>query len=684
MKRRTRLLFLAIDVLSMVAALFIAFWLRFESFTQHTHYEMGVRMLVFSIPVTVIILWWVGLYNRTIAFTSIPDLIAVFQAATLATMAKMGFIYFQWLGFSRAILLADWLLTMAFIGLARLAPRLLLLLAEEPWVRWAMPGALGGGEGKRVLIFGAGRAGESVVRELRQGETLGITPVGFIDDDRAKQGQFIHGVQVLGTRRDLAQLAERYEVEEIIIALSAASGQTVREIARDCRAAGLRVKTVPGLTDMLAGRQARLQVRDIDISDLLRRPPVRLDLESIAAYVKGKRVLVTGAGGSIGSELCRQLLPFGPGALFLLGQGENSIYQIHQDLLQRPEAAGVPLVPVIANVQDGERLRQVFAERRPQIVFHAAAHKHVPLMEDHPCEAVKNNVLGTRNLLRAGRDHPPERFVMISTDKAVKPTSVMGATKRVAEMLLQIEARRSGPALLQRVSDRGGAEPLASPASKANGSDPPSPERMGIGPETTDGIASPATRYAAVRFGNVLGSRGSVIPLFMKQIERGEAITITHPDMVRYFMTIPEASQLVIQAGALGTGGEIFLLDMGEPVRVLDLAEDLIRLAGFEPGKDVRIEFSGTRPGEKLHEELLTAVEETSATRIEKIYVARSEAPDEAVVTAAVDRLIEVAARGDGEAVVAGLRRLVPTFVRAADETPAVVGAGEGVKGTIP
>ncbi|RCK80559.1 MAG: UDP-N-acetylglucosamine 4,6-dehydratase [Candidatus Ozemobacter sibiricus] len=642
MKRRTKLLFLAIDVMSMVAALFIAFWLRFESFTQHSHYQMGVQMLVFSIPVSVFILWWVGLYNRTIAFTSIPDLIAVFQAATLATMAKMGFIYFQWLGFSRAVLVADWLLNMAFIGFARVAPRLLLLLAEEPWVRWALPGALGG-SGKRVLIFGAGRAGESVVRELRQSETLGITPVGFIDDDRAKQGQIIQGLKVLGTRHDLAQVAERYEVQEVIIALSAASGQTVREIARDCRAAGLRVKTVPGLADLLAGRPARLQVRDVEISDLLRRPPVRLDLDSIAAYVKGKRVLVTGAGGSIGSELCRQLLPFGPGALFLLGQGENSIYQIHQDLRQRPEAAGVQLVPVIANIQDGARLQQVFAERRPQIVFHAAAHKHVPLMEDHPCEAVKNNVLGTLNLLRAAREHPPERFVMISTDKAVRPTSVMGATKRVAEMLLQIEARRGAA-----------ASPMGAPEAGSAGA--------------TD-AHQPPTRFAAVRFGNVLGSRGSVIPLFMKQIERGEAITITHPDMVRYFMTIPEASQLVIQAGALGAGGEIFLLDMGEPVRILDLAEDLIRLAGLEPGKDVRIEFSGTRPGEKLHEELLTAVEESSATRIEKIFVARSEALDAAAVTAAVDRLIADARRGDDAAVLAGLRALVPAFRRESEGT---------------
>ncbi|NLI76643.1 MAG: polysaccharide biosynthesis protein [Candidatus Riflebacteria bacterium] len=614
MKTRTKLLFLVIDVVAMIAAMLISIWLRFEAFSGHTHMALGSQLLAFSIPATVIILWWMGLYDRTLAFTSIPDLIAVFQAATLSSLAKVGFLYAQFQGFSRSVLIADWLLNMLLIGLSRVTPRLLLMMAEERWVRWLLPRHWTGG--KKVLIYGAGRAGEGVARELLHAGPQAAEVVGFLDDDPTKAGQFIHGLKVLGNRAGLPSIIAQHRVEEVIIAISSATGPTLREIARACRAAGLRVKIVPGLDDLLAGRQARLQVRDIDVSDLLRRPPVELDPEGIAAYVRGRRVLVTGAGGSIGSEICRQLLPFGPGALTLLGAGENSIYQIHQELLQRPDAAGCGLATAIANIQDLDRVRQVFAERRPEIVFHAAAHKHVPLMEDHPGEAVKNNVLGTRNLLQAAGELPPERFVMISTDKAVKPTSVMGATKRVAEMLVRIAARQ-GP-----------------------------------------------TRYSAVRFGNVLGSRGSVIPLFMKQIERGEAITITHPDMVRYFMTIPEASQLVIQAGALGQGGEIFLLDMGEPVRVLDLAEDLIRLAGLEPGKDVRIEFSGTRPGEKLVEELLTQAEETTATRNAKIFTAASEPVDEGTVLAGVEALVAAARRGDREGVLAGLQRLVPAFPR--------------------
>jgi len=574
--------------------------------------QYGIQLLTFSVPITIGILWWWGLYNRTLLFTSIPDLIAVFQAVTLASMAKLFFIYFQWMQFSRAVIILDWILNVLLIGFSRVAPRLILMMAEERWLRKLLTGGLL--DGKKVLIYGAGRAGEAVARELRQPAQQLTEIVGFLDDDPSKTGQYIHGIRVIGSRKDLALITKQYHVEEVIIAISSASGQTLREIGRSCREVGLRVKIIPGLEDMLAGRLARLQVRDIEIEDLLRRPPITIDLEEIAAYVKGKIVLITGAGGSIGSEICRQILHFAPEALLMLGQGENSIYQINQNLLKRPEAAGCRLLPMIANVQDGERLRQIFQANHPQIVFHAAAHKHVPLMEAHPSEAIKNNVLGTHNLLRAAREFPPERFVMISTDKAVNPTSVMGATKRVAEMLVKCFSQHG------------------------------------------------STRFSAVRFGNVLGSRGSVIPLFQKQIEKGEAITITHPDMVRYFMTIPEASQLVIQAGAIGQGGEIFLLDMGEPVRILDLAEDLIRLAGLEVGKDVKIDFSGSRPGEKLNEELLTASEGSTSTRHEKIFVAKSGEVREAALLESIELLYEHARRGEQDKVIACLSGLVPAF----------------------
>jgi FlaA1/EpsC-like NDP-sugar epimerase len=355
-------------------------------------------------------------------------------------------------------------------------------------------------------------------------------------------------------------------------------------------------------------------LRDIAIEDLLRRPPAQINLAEIAAYITGKTVLVTGAGGSIGSEICKQILPFQPSILLLLGHGENSIYTSQQNLLQNKELGNTLLIPIIADIQDRAKLGQIFKAHAPEIVFHAAAHKHVPMMEINPEEAIKNNVVGTRNLVEAAHNNKVERFVMISTDKAVNPTSVMGATKRVAEKILKGYARRS------------------------------------------------STRFVAVRFGNVLGSRGSVIPLFKKQIEEGGPITITHPKMIRYFMTIPEASKLVIQAGAYGKGGEVFILDMGDPVRIVDLAEDLIRLSGLEVGKDIEIRFTGIRPGEKLYEELLTASEGVTATRNRKIYIAKPEEVDETQLCEQVAKLETSAREGKHHRVIKYLQEIVPSF----------------------
>ncbi|WP_420830598.1 polysaccharide biosynthesis protein [Cohnella algarum] len=397
--------------------------------------------------------------------------------------------------------------------------------------------------------------------------------VGFIDDDPQKHFLTAYNLPILGDRHAIESVVISHQIKEIIIAIPSAPKTVISEIINLCISTGAKVKMIPGIRDMVNGKISFSTMRDVDVEDLLGRDPVKTDLVGIAEYVEDKVVLVTGAGGSIGSELCRQISPFRPSRLLLLGHGENSIYNIEMEL--KRNFPHLHIEPIIADVQDRARIDYVFDLYRPQVVFHAAAHKHVPLMEKNPSEAVKNNVFGTQNVADSADKYGVDRFVLISSDKAVNPTSVMGATKRIAEMYVQSLNVHS------------------------------------------------KTKFASVRFGNVLGSRGSVIPLFKKQISAGGPVTVTHPDMVRYFMTIPEAVQLVIQAGALSKGGEIFILDMGEPVRILKLAEDLIRLSGYEPYVDIDIEFSGIRDGEKLYEELLTAEEGATKTQHERIYIGK-------------------------------------------------------------
>jgi FlaA1/EpsC-like NDP-sugar epimerase len=571
-----QLIYLFSDAACIVASLLIGIYLRFDFF-QSLHTDYLAILLPFSIPCAWLIFYLAGLYNRNLRYYSINDMMALFVAVSFVSFLKMAFIYFhQKVYYSRGILLLDWMMNCFFIGGTRILPRTLYEALGLESLRFLLH-SRDEAPSKRVLIFGAGQAGESVAREIRRNQFLHLRIVGFVDDDPRKQGQYIHGIKVLGDRSSLNRVISRKRIEEVIIAIPSAPGQVIREIMKLCSDTEVRFKTIPGLQDMLDGKLAGLQLRDVAIEDLLRRPSVQIDIDEIAAYVKNKVILVTGAGGSIGSEICRQILPFSPQRLLLLGQGENSIYTIHQELARVFFPFADRLVPLIGNVQDRDRLERIFHEYCVQIVFHAAAHKHVPLMESNPCEAVKNNVLGTKNLVETAHRHQTERFVLISTDKAVNPTSVMGATKRLAEMVMKAQAQNS------------------------------------------------STRFCAVRFGNVLGSRGSVIPLFKKQIEAGGPVTITHPEMIRYFMTIPEASKLVVQAGAFGQGGEVFVLDMGEPVKILDLARDLIRLSGLEEGRDIKIEFSGIRPGEKLYEELLTQEEGTTATKHAKISVAPPE-----------------------------------------------------------
>jgi FlaA1/EpsC-like NDP-sugar epimerase len=449
-------------------------------------------------------------------------------------------------GMPRSALGIDWLLSLILVGGARFALR---LLSEQSNIR--------NGHGKHALIIGAGDAGALVVRELQKSSQLNLMPLGFLDDDPAKQRHEIYGVRVIGKLSDLARVLDNQQVDEVIIAIPTAPGSVVRSVIAVCRAKGIPSRTMPGIYELIGGKVNVSRLREVDITDLLRRDPVRVNDEMVGQALQGRRVLVTGAGGSIGRELCRQIARRNPETLVLLGHGENSIFEILLEL--REDFPELALIPIIADIRDQQRITSVFLQQQPDVIFHAAAHKHVPLMEANPVEAVTNNVIGTQNLIEIAAASGVERFVLISTDKAVRPTSVYGATKRFAEMLV------------------------------------------------LDAAARLKLPFSVVRFGNVLGSRGSIIPLFKSQIVRGGPLTVTHPEMRRFFMTIPEAVYLVLQAASMGKGGETFVLNMGEPVRILDLAEDLIRLSGLEPHRDIEIMFTGSRPGEKLTEELWDA-----------------------------------------------------------------------------
>jgi FlaA1/EpsC-like NDP-sugar epimerase len=469
-----------------------------------------------------------------------------------------------------------------------------------------------GNERTRVLLIGAGQAGVMVARELANRPDLGLHAVGFLDDDPTKLGMSVGGLTVLGKPSDVAAISERKHVNRALITIANAPGQQIRRITELCRDARIETKIIPGIYEIVGDRVNLSRIREVAIEDLLGREPVQLDEEIVGAAIRSRVVLVTGAGGSIGSELCRQVVRFGPARLVLVEQFENALFEIHRELTAA--FPHVQIEPCIADVCDRTRMDHLFTSTSPELVFHAAAHKHVPMMEWNAGEAVKNNVGGTRVVADLSDRHGVQRFVLVSTDKAVNPTSVMGATKRVAEIYLQALSRRS------------------------------------------------TTKFVTVRFGNVLGSAGSVIPIFREQIAKGGPITVTHPEMRRYFMTIPEASQLVLQAGAMGDGGEVFILDMGDPVRIVDLARDLITLSGLRPDDDIEIRFSGVRPGEKLFEELSTDSEHADKTRHPKVFIGRMESFTSEAVVHRIDALLEVATGTAMDRVRAALGELVPEY----------------------
>lgn len=538
------------DLLLIIISVMGSFALRLDV-AQLPYYfpaivTMGAVALLLKLPTY----YFFGLYRRVWIYASTRELRLITAAVTVgsvltsALMLLMIALRLVVPGMPRSALGIDWLLSLVLIGGSRFALR---ILAEES-------GAPKNGKSRRALIVGAGDAGALVVRELQRSSQLNLVPAGFLDDDPAKQNQEIHGVRVIGFVKDLADTLENQHVDEVILAIPSAPGRLVRTISDVCRLKGVPSRTMPGLYELIGGKVSVNRLREVDITDLLRREPSHIDEAIIGDALGGKRILVTGAGGSIGRELSRQIARWNPAELTVLGHGENSIFETVLEL--RDDYPALKLVPIIADVKDRARLKSVLSEHQIQVVFHAAAHKHVPLMQANVEEAVLNNVFGTRNLVQAAIECKVERLVLVSTDKAVRPANVYGATKRLAEMIVLDAAHRTGCA------------------------------------------------FSVVRFGNVLGSRGSVIPLFKRQIAAGGPLQITHPAMERYFMTIPEAVHLVLQAAAMGRGGEAFLLDMGKQVRILDLAEDLIRLSGLEPGRDIEIEFTGIRPGEKLSEEL--------------------------------------------------------------------------------
>jgi len=503
------------------------------------------------------------------------------------------------------VLIIDWAATIALAG----GMRFLVRIVREG-SRPVSPAGL-----TRVAIIGAGDAGEGVLRELYRLPVEKYHVVAFVDDDPKKRGIRIHGVPVLGSVDDLASVADRLKVEEVIIALAQPTRDQLRRIIEVCKGRKLMFRIVPGVADLIDGRTDVSRLREVDINDLLGRDPVSLDVDRIGSFLAGKVVLVTGAGGSIGSELCRQLLQFHPRTLVLLEQAENNLFHIDREL--RAAQSLTTVVPVIADVCDRNRLDDTFKRYRPNVVFHAAAHKHVPMMELNPGEAVKNNVFGTKNVADMACRYEAEAVVLISTDKAVNPTSVMGCTKRITEMYCQ---------------------------------------------SLSTSHACGKTKFVAVRFGNVLGSAGSVVPIFREQISRGGPVTVTHPDMQRYFMTIPEATQLVIQAGAMGKGGEIMLLDMGEPVKIVDLARNMITLSGFRPDEDIQIEFLGVRPGEKLFEELRTSGENVLPTHHKKVFIWQSRPCTEAEMATALQHLEAVTNGASADEVHRALKGVVPEY----------------------
>ncbi len=614
---------LGIDIVLIAASIYGAHLIRFEFSFPSGFAVLFYKILPVIIFIKITTFFFFDLYRGMWRYTSISDLFNIIKASVISSFLIIFLILFmtRFEGFSRSVFIIDWCLTVFFITGHRVAIRLYYeqLSGDGSWLT-ALHKLIGlltkkQPEGKKILIVGAGDCGEKICREIINNLQLHQNIIGFIDDDPEKLGKKIHGIPVLGSVNDIKIVSQKTKADEALIAIPSASSKKIRKIIETCKGNGIISKIIPGYSELIDGKVTVNAIREVAYRDLLGREIIKLDTEKIGAYLKGRRVLVTGAGGSIGSELCRQICRFKPENIILYERAESPLYEIEIDIKRKfPDIKAVSL---LADVTDTIHLEKAFLANKPQVVFHAAAYKHVPMLELQPWKAIENNIQGTQNLVNVSKKHNIERFVFVSTDKAVRPTNVMGASKRVAEMLIQNQ----------------------------------------------NGCGFSSTQFMIVRFGNVIGSVGSVVPLFKKQIERGGPVTVTHPDVTRYFMTIPEACQLILQAGAMGNGGEIFLLDMGTPIKIIDMAKDLIRLSGFVPDEDIKIEYIGLRPGEKLFEELITEGEGIVRTSHEKIMTLKGLDCSLDILNGNIEELTRLSEDQDHNNIKQMLKKIVPEYM---------------------
>ncbi|MBN2285901.1 MAG: polysaccharide biosynthesis protein [Tissierellales bacterium] len=611
MKRTIRNTYLILmDIILLSLSIFLAFLIRFEGVLPKEYVAMATTHYFNVILIKIVILYFFRLYNSLWIYASIEELMEIFTGAVIANGAVLIYMFFNQIDIPRSIYIITTLLDIMLLGGFRLSYRI--------YRKYKLQGNIfKKTDKKRIMIIGAGDAGAMIIKELRNHTNLHSEAVAIIDDDIYKKGKIINGVPVVGGRDEIIDVCKNKKIDEIIIAIPSATKREISEIVKECKRTDAKLKILPGVYEIIDGKVNISQIREVGIEDLLGRDEVVLDKANIRAFLHHKTVMITGGAGSIGSELARQIATYEPRKLILFDINENGLYDIEHELnrIYNQDQITLDFEVIIASIRDCRRLEEVFDHYRPQVVFHAAAHKHVPLMEKSPHEAIKNNVFGTLNLVVSSQKYGVEKFVQISTDKAVNPTSVMGVSKRICEKIIQ----------------------------------------------NYNSVGS--TEFAAVRFGNVLGSNGSVIPLFKKQIADGGPITVTHPEIIRYFMTIPEAAQLVMQAGAIAKGGEIFILDMGDPVKIIDLARDLIKLSGLVPYDDIDIKITGLRPGEKLYEELLLSEEGITQTTHQKIYVAQPINPDINLLKNQINTLKTVIHECDEIEIRKVLKDIVPEYM---------------------
>jgi FlaA1/EpsC-like NDP-sugar epimerase len=602
------LFFLGSDAILFVLAFYLSFYIRFEGAIPEIHLRQFVIYLPLFVGLKVIVFYVFQIHRFTWSYTGLYELLKIFKVLTLCSLILSTLILFlayeeSFKGFPRSIFLIDYALSLILVGGFKISKRVYLHGKKYPLI-----------EQKKTLIIGAGNAGEQIVRDMKRTKDSPYLPVAFVDDDPAKKKVMIHGIKVVGNRKDIPRIVKNLEVEMAVIAMASVASKEIRDIVSYLQQAGVNeIRIIPGTKEIMSRNISILDIKRIDLKDLLSREPVEIEYSQLRKNLEGKRILITGAGGSIGAELGRQIAQFDPQLLALLDFDETELFHISQEM--KEHHSGLSILPVLGDILNKDKMATVFNHVNPQLVFHAAAYKHVPVMEDFPEEAIRVNILGTKILGELSQQHGVEKFIFISTDKAVNPTSIMGASKRVAEMMV------------------------------------------------THLNHQEKTQFLAVRFGNVLGSRGSVIPIFQEQIKKGGPVTVTHPEMKRYFMTIPEAVLLVLQAGSMGKGGEVLVLDMGEQVKIYDVACELIRLSGLEPDKDIPIVFSGIRPGEKLFEEVLTAEEGVESTIHPKIFKARiGKSFPEEFLSEKIERLKAFAEARDSLSIIRTLQELIPNY----------------------